>query len=323
MTKSEWRNDPDAEAVLQYVGVESELREVCLEEVDWVASANNCARLQDPLNQQKIDEYEAAMRRGDRFPRVVVEDSKKGYVILGGNQRCNAQKQIDPKAVVGAYCVSPLTEGHREAIIRSLNSRHGWGMDRAERLDHGVHLVRKFGFSADDAAHLMQVSPNRINARIRAENTRAELAKSGINSNPMSLVQLEEIGKINDDYLRKQVAKEVEQHSPSGEDTRNAVRAILSQRDKASRVKLLREWKAELGSRQELKKKRGKISLPRRDKMLRHLTTFSDFLERGNDGTGFSSLDELSMSEVQDGDKVRALAAKIIIRLEVITGAKP
>jgi hypothetical protein len=45
----------------------------------------------------------------------------------------------------------------------------------------------------------------------------------------------------------------------------------------------------------------------------------NEFLERGNAGTGFSSLDELQCTSM-DSDRVKMLSAKILIRLKTISG---
>jgi hypothetical protein len=162
-----WRSDPDAETILSLIGSTYCIEDVSFSDIDDAASANNCARMGNPINEEKVEEYEASMRRGDVFPRMVFEKGKKGFVVLGGNQRYAAAKRYGVKQC-SAYVVTPLTENHRQAVIRSLNSRHGWGTDKTERIDHAVYLVRVCGFLQDDAAKLMSVSTGGISMRLRA-----------------------------------------------------------------------------------------------------------------------------------------------------------
>jgi hypothetical protein len=307
--------------VLQLVGLTWNVITISLAEIDWEVSANNCARMRNPLNTEKIDEYRASMAAGDVFPMPVVEVLGAGkYVILGGNQRCNALKQLSGcNAEVVVYCVKPLISAEREAVIRSLNARHGWGTEKSERLEHAVYLVRECGMLADDAARLMTVSATSIFHHIRAENARMELSRKGIDANKMPLGILDILSRFNDENLQTEVAKLVEKFGPTIEQTRMAAAAIEKERSPAGRHKALKEWSSEMSSLTPPKKSKT-VSRPRREKFMKFLETFSTFLDRGNDGTGFSSMDELQCSDAKDGDKVRMLCKKIIARLQVIGG---
>lgn len=317
-----WRDDPDAEAILRYVGKSPTIKVIRLSEIDWPGSANNCARLLNPINEQKVEDYETGFRRGDVFPRIVVEHTKKGYVILGGNQRSNAVRRIDPNAAIEAYCVQSLILAEREAIIRSLNSRHGWGMDKAERIEHAVYLVRECGNSTKDAAWLMQVSDVTIHARIRSESAKAELAKMGIDSSRIPLGHLDAISKVRDESALKEIGETVVKFAPTHEQTKCVVAAVSKSRSQAERIKRIREWSNSLSESASITPKQSGLRKPRREKFFRHLQALSEFLERGNGGSGFSTFDELSCSEEIDGDKARILATRIIVRLKCITGVQ-
>ena len=130
MKELKTRVDVDAETVLGMVGVEYVVKEISLDEIDWKESSNNCARLWHPLNEERIEEYGRAMALGDVFPMPVVECASSGMVILGGNQRLNAARRLEAGMLLMAYVVKPLIEVHREMLIRSLNSRHGWGSEK-------------------------------------------------------------------------------------------------------------------------------------------------------------------------------------------------
>ena len=94
--KLQWRQDPDAEKVIRdFANIDFTIQEISFEDIDWNESSHNCARLGNPLNQEKIEEYASAFRSGDVFPMPVVEYSEGKFIILGGNQRCNALKLLD------------------------------------------------------------------------------------------------------------------------------------------------------------------------------------------------------------------------------------
>jgi hypothetical protein len=321
----EWSEDRQAESVLNLVGLSWNIVEINLGDIDWDESANNCARMRNPLNSEKIEEYRTAMSLGDVFPMPVVEitggaNGRDRYVILGGNQRCNALKMLHGEsASLAVYCVKPLISSDREAVIRSLNSRHGWGTDKSERLEHAVYLVRSCGMLADDAARLMMVSSTNIHRHIRAEDMRRSLAKSGVDANKFPISTLDSIGRIKDESIQLEVAKVAEKFSPSAEQTRLLASKIENEKSAAGRNKALRDWSNEMSSLEKNNPKgRKTVSRPRREKFLRLLESFSEFLERGNDGECFSTLDELQCNAIKDGDKVKLLCRKIIARLSVI-----
>jgi ParB-like chromosome segregation protein Spo0J len=323
--KLEWRADPDAETILRDIAAVSfVVQRISLDQIDWAASANNCARLSDPLNKEKIEDYGSGFMRGDVFPRIVVEYGKNGlYTILGGNQRCAALKGIDQHAEIECYVVDPLTSGERELIIRSLNSRHGWGATKEERIDHAAYLVRHHGMHVDTVAKAMVVAASTINLRIRAENERASLAKKGIDASSVSRTALSSIAGIADEALKLRVAKLATSKLATGEKVAELATAVSKAKSKSHATATIAEFAKNLDAVAEIKNKGGAkvLKKPRREKFLCMLNDLSHFLEHGNDGGAFSTLDELSCTVVHDLDSVRVLSAKITSRLQCICDA--
>lgn len=321
----EWRSDPDAEVILRDIAKLPYLIDtISLDDIDWSESANNCARLTDPLNTGKIEDYATCMRNGDVFPRIVVERHKKKnrYVILGGNQRSAALKTIDSSALVECYVVDPLTSDERELVIRSLNSRHGWGSTKEERIEHAVFLVRKYGMHVDTVARAMVVGSSTISLHIRAEDERARLAKNGIDSSAMPNKSLTSLASIADESLRNAVARTSVETKSTGDKTAELAAAVAKAKSKAAASAAIADFKKAANAIDEIKSNRGSsIKKPRREKVLRLLTTLADFLERGNDGQAFSTLDELSCSVEHDLDNIRVLTAKVTSRLHCICEA--
>ena len=321
----EWRADPDAETILRDIAkLPYVIGTISLNEVDWSESANNCARLTDPLNAEKIEDYATCMNRGDVFPCIVVERHKKKgrYVILGGNQRSAALKSIDASATIDCYIVDPLTSDERELVIRSLNSRHGWGSTKEERIAHAVFLVRKYGMDVDAVSRAMVVSVSTIHHHIRAEDERARLAKNGIDSSAMPNNLLSSLPAIADESLRDAVAKASIETKASGEKTAVLAAIVAKARSKAVASSAIADFKKAAHAIAEIKdRKPSKLKKPRREKFFTLAMNLVDFLEHGNDGQAFSTLDELSCSVDHDLDNVRVLAAKITARLHCICEA--
>lgn len=321
----EWRSDPDAETILRDIAKLPYVIEVIsLGSIDWSESANNCARLTDPLNSEKIEDYASGMNRGDVFPRIVVERHKKKnkYVILGGNQRTAALKTIDASASIECYVVDPLTSDERELVIRSLNSRHGWGSTKEERVAHAVFLVRKYGMHVETVARAMVVSSTTIHSHIRAEDERARLAKAGIDSSAMPNKSLTSLASIADESLRNTVAKAAVESKSSGHEVSELATIVAKAKSKAIAFVAIADFKKSADAIADIKRSpSGKLKKPRRRKFLETMTLLADFLERGNDGQSFSTLDELSCSVEGDLDNVRVLTARITARLHCICEA--
>jgi hypothetical protein len=321
----EWRADPDAETILRDIAkVPYVVGTIGLGEVDWSESSNNCARLTDPLNAEKIEDYASSMNRGDVFPRIVVERGKKKgrYIVLGGNQRSAALKSIDAAAEIDCYIVDPLTSDERELIIRSLNSRHGWGSTKEDRIEHAVFLVRKHGMHIETVARAMVVSDKSIYQRIKAEDERSRLAKAGLDASRMPLKSLASLAMVADESLRTQAAKAVIETKVSGDKAAELASVIAKAKSRAAAVASIADFKKAADLANEVQKTNGgRLKKPRRERFLRLLNQFSDFLERGNDGSSFATLDELNCSVDHDLDNVRMLAAKVTNRLNCICEA--
>jgi hypothetical protein len=310
-----WRPDPDAESVIGFVGVEYQEKSISVSDIDWNESANNCARMLNPLNEEKIEDYATCMKAGDTFPAVVVESTPTGFVILGGNQRLNAVKRIGCSNA-DAYVVRGLTTSQRECLIRSLNARHGWGTGKEERIEHAVYLVKALGVSTQDAARLMVVCPSTIVKRLRVDSTRASLAKIGIDAAKLAASHIDAINRVPDEDMQAEVARIAINKGASAESVKGVTDACSQLKNRAAMAAKIKEWSKDLAP---VKAGVKKLATPRRDKFLRLLATMNDFLERGNAGTGFSDLDELQCTSL-DSDRVKMLSAKILIRLKTIAG---
>lgn len=321
--KRQWCDDINAEFLIKEVaGLTWQIETIKLNDIDWKASAYNCARLSEALNEERIDEYAMCMRRGDVFPRIVVERGEEGYVILGGNQRCAALKRIedDPRHVE-AYVVNPLVSATRELLLRSLNSRHGWGDTKQDRIEHAVYLVMEKGVSAELASIAMAVSDKSVNDKIRAENARAELARKGIASNSFNQQSLLALNRVNDENTQLKLAQIVQEYKPIGDKVTNAVKAVLSCKSRAATQKEIARIENEFAQSRVLRATAGRSTCKRKDDFFRHANNLSEFLEIGNSGRAFSTMDELGINKDREGDKVNLVAAKIIHRLQCIMEA--
>jgi hypothetical protein len=317
-----FRRDFDAEKVInEFAGVSFRVGPVPFSDINWIESANNCARLGNALNGEKIEEYASAFRNGDQFPMVVVERSTSGFIILGGNQRCNAIKTLDIKdLVLECYIVDPLTSANRELIIRSLNSRHGWGSEKSERIEHAVYLVEAKGIATAIAARAMMVSESTITERIRANKARQELVEDGMkeaaDTRLFSNAHIEAIARVSNSARRMQIAKAVRDSKVKAADVATLAVNVQNAKSDAQAQKKIAETVKDWMHTSELVTS-GPKNNTRRTVFIRKIAEMEKFLESGNQGDAFSTFDELGCSPV-DADKLMVSIAKIRARLECI-----
>jgi hypothetical protein len=168
----------------------------------------------------------------------------------------------------------------------------------------------------------MVVGASTINLHIRAEDERARLARNGIDSSAMARTSLSVLPSVADESLRNAVAKAAVETKATAEKTAALAAIVAKSKSKAAASAAIADFKKAADVIGEIKKNRGlSIKKPRREKALYLLTSLCDFLERGNDGQAFSTLDELSCSIEYDLDNIRVLTAKITSRLHCICEA--
>jgi ParB-like chromosome segregation protein Spo0J len=315
-----WRADPDAEFVLrEIVNLAWQEELIALSQIDWQESANNCARLSEPLLHSVIEEYHSSMARGDFFPMIVVEKGDNGYIILGGNQRTNAVKKFgDESLLVRAYVVDPLTSANRELVIRSLNSRHGSGATKQERLQHAAYLVQDKGVSVSVAAHAMCVSDVSVLEYVKANEVRADLAKKGVASSVLSISHLSALARVKDQSRRLQIAKAAIEHRATADQVQATVRGVLDAKSPAAAQKVVASNAKVWSETQKVRSLSKSTTNKRRTKFLNLLDTMVAFLETANNGQAVSTMDDVSCSPTIDGDKIRVCVAKITARLHCI-----
>lgn len=210
-----------------------------------------------------------------------------------------------------------------ETILRDIATLPYIVSTKEERIEHAVYLVRQFGMHVDTVARAMIVSNSTITDRIRAEDERANLAKQGIDSSGLPRCSLGSLAGIADESTKLHIAKIAVAKRATGDAIADVAKAVSKAKSKAAASSVIAEFSKNLDTIAAIKGTTGRKGLkkPRREKFLSMLTNLSHFLENGNDGDSFSTLDELSCSVIHDLDSVRVMAARINGRLQCICEA--
>lgn len=144
----------DVEDWLEEKGVSYEfVPDLPLASIDRERSLHNQARLGEALNPQFVEEYREAMRRGDRFPALVVaRSSAKGPAVnIDGNHRFEAATE-EGHTAFGAYVVQLRSNSSLfKDMAEEANTRHGKPTSTEERVQQSLRKIRS-GSSIEKAA---------------------------------------------------------------------------------------------------------------------------------------------------------------------------
>lgn len=330
--KLSWYDDLKAESDMRRMAVVFTKVSIPFSRVDLKESQVNGARLKDAIREHKVEDYMQGYRNGDTFPRIVVHKTPTGYVILSGNQRCEALARLIkegdiPKAVeIEVYLVDTKDKLLLETIARCANVAHGEGDSKLERIQQAVYCVRRLGMATRDASKAFMVADGTINHHIRAEDQRNRLARAGIEASHVPNSALEPLSRIDyDEPAQLKVATLIAQHAPPAERVRQVVGAIAKQSTAPARLQKIREFEKELSEAAHASNGHHKaaadtkiVSRPRREKLFRLLGQLVNFLNDGNDGEAFANLEQLQISGKADTEKVVELSKQIRYRLGVI-----
>lgn len=149
---------------------------VTVEEFDQEKSLRNQARFV-PVDEDRVNLYAEAMRRGDKFPPVIAHTVRGKFVIVDGNHRLmaatKARKHLSVYDVTGAdsqLLVQMSYEG---------NTKHGWPTSETERIQQALYLIDN-GATAKTAAAALMVPLNALNKASQKRNTDNRFREQGI-----------------------------------------------------------------------------------------------------------------------------------------------
>lgn len=325
-----WYADLKAESDLTLMAVAWEVQSIPFAKLDLKESQVNGARLRDAIREHKVEDYMQGFRNGDTFPRPVVHKTPTGYVILSGNQRCEAIRRLIAKGElpkdtkIEVYVIQTDDRLLIESFSRAANVAHGEGDSKDERIAQAMYCVEKLGMSPKNVAKLFLISQSAIAYNTRAERMRRQLEKSGIKAHHLPAGSLEPLAKLDyDEPLQLKVGALISAHQTPMERVRQVVSDIDRQTSNGARLEKLKEFEKALGV--EAHASNGHVgesnkvpSRPRLQKAIGMMARLAGFLETGNGGDPFRTLDDLQCATHDDREYVLELAKKIRYRLGVL-----
>ncbi len=334
--KLSWMADLITEAILRRLRVAFEVEIVRFPRIDMKESQLNGARAGDPIIRKLVDDYKTAMENGDAFPRVVGYEGASGFVLLGGNQRCQAIRElidegkVAEKAQVEVYVVATTDKFLLDIICRSNNTGHGGRSDREERIANAMHCITVNGMRVADAAKIFVVSSSAIDNRVRAERVRKTLAKEGIVTDGVPILTLAELAKVPDDNVKRNMGHLLATHNPTGDRVKQVVGVLKKAGSQAERLRKVKAFGKELAeeahrvgpSKSQSASHQAVPRRPRRDELIRRLRQLANFLDQGMDGQAFTCLTDLQIASDSDEAVIRGEWERLQFRMKLILKKK-
>jgi len=238
-----WMPDPKVEALLARLGVPWEIVTVNSNLIDDKASARNQARLNDVLDQERVEEYTEAMRRGDVFPALVAHALGDGQFLLhGGNHRLAAAKRARRTSIM-LYLIRTNDAGMRHLVTVLLNTLEGVRPPRADLIRQCLYAVDHFAYDLTQAAAQFGLPVSAVQTERRRTVTRGRLVAVGAKVDAVPVRIMDAMHSIPNDVALREVAEIVVAASLPETEARDLIVQMREQRTEAGAKAIGQQWR--------------------------------------------------------------------------------
>jgi hypothetical protein len=158
-----------------------------MKDINLEAGLRNQARLTEPLNADKVEQYRGALRKGAKFPNIVVwkPQGSTRYDPLDGNHRLAACAAESVKKI-GAYDVEVADDATAYAISWLINDFvNGMPGTPNDRFQHAMEWVTRFKRTAKESAAKYGVDLRRLRDAVTTSDLRAVVMEGGVRINEL------------------------------------------------------------------------------------------------------------------------------------------
>ena len=162
-----WCGDVQAEETVQQIGLECVAKTIKLSEIDWKKSRENRAR-EIFLDDAHKESIKKSMEDRCTIPMIVVRLVDGRYVIVSGNHRGNAAKELlGTGGEIPCYVVE-CSDASFDVLATLSNLKNGKPISFEERINKAISYVQVYGYTLAKASELLGVGKNQIADRIKA-----------------------------------------------------------------------------------------------------------------------------------------------------------
>jgi hypothetical protein len=145
-----------------------------------------------------VDEYTESLKRGDKFPAIVVRQNDHGYDIVEGRHRYRANKNINSNVIWAYVLPGHISDQICRTLACVLNDIHGHANSEGDRkkvsLENATQAcLKEFETSKRDQkviiaeiAKSFGVNDSTLKVRIKAKQAKAKILEVGENPNLIS-----------------------------------------------------------------------------------------------------------------------------------------
>lgn len=239
-----WARDLFAEQQIKKFGVSCKESTIQMDDIDWVASNKNGARLGQPVVKDHVNDIALAMMNGDSLPMPVFRKVGKKLVIFAGVHRCHAAIEVGEKSIP-AYVI----ETDDEAVIYSLPAALNGpqvAIDREARIRMAVHAVGR-GMTIEDAASRFSLPAHGIRDELNVNEFRIELGKMNIESSRLPKTSLLAISSIKNHNVVRALAQLAIRSKLTGEEIKGVAKLIRAERTEVHQIAVVSAKEKEFG----------------------------------------------------------------------------
>jgi hypothetical protein len=266
-------------AALERLGIKYELHESFpLSELDVDASraAWGQARLDEPVDEEHVEEMLAELERGLDFPPIIFYRNDGGRaVVISGNHRRRTFERAGLETIA-AYEATGLT-GLRiddERVLRLIyeaNHGHGKAVSLDDRVLQALGLV-DHGYNVRAAAAAVGIPESRVRDHHDAARATRRLEEQlGIDTSRIPITAQRRLVNIRNDRVLKEAAKLVDEMPSKTQDVNELVRAVNAERTEAAQLAVVEDFAAALRARGPTRPRRGRV--PAKDVEVRKFAT--------------------------------------------------
>lgn len=292
------------------------------EQIDLVYSANNPARLDRKIDEERALQYAEEMQDGVQFPAIVlVTPSDRGVLpfdVATGMHRLRAADyaQAAKPYKIDAYVVTEADRYRRDVLTRQLNTIEGRGVDAREQIMHVLHLHDLYKQPLALLCKEWHLKEHTVRVYFRAENCKRRAREQGFDLSRVKL-SATSLGKIDtsvhSDKVFNEVIKFVVYHGPPANMIEDVCRQIRDIRDEAQALGVINDlMHAEEEKREKERAKTARTRAEPAQTMISNVQRFNRHASRG--------VDQLFLAMLGDANrgKARALVEDMIAHAKLI-----
>lgn len=290
-----WVKDHKVEHHLRQLGIKFVIATIKIADIDRQLSADKQVRLGKKLNEDWILQYAEAMQNGAAFPMPIVNKLKSGkkYFLWSGNHRVGSADVLGEDSV-DCYVVEVYDARLSDIIPRVVNAWEAQGvMAKDEKLVHAKYLVEHHSMEPKDAAKLMGLKWDWLNAHLRSQQIADKMSAAGVNPDGFAKATLLKLSPIADNVnVLAHVTKLISKERPTIREQEQIIADIKQGKTELQQLSEIGRWEKIYKDRRQVPKVRVPYKQPVRELLLSLLQRLDKLTNDKNDKSQLQIIEE-------------------------------